>query len=228
MDAHDLYGLPLERFVPERTALAKALRKTGQREQAEAVAALRKPSLAAWAVNQLVRTQSRAVAELHEAGDAARAAQAELLSGRGDTGALRDGLARERQAVRQLVEVARGLLTSEGHGLSPATLERVADTLHAAALDEESRTRTGEGCLDRELRHVGLGDVAGTAAPRQRAPRPPRAGRAHQSRSPARATPLPQRAKPAAPTRDMSALRRAETAARRGVQQAAKQLSTAR
>ena len=49
MDARDLYGLPLERFVPERTALGKALRSEGKREEAAAVAKLVKPSVAAWA-----------------------------------------------------------------------------------------------------------------------------------------------------------------------------------
>jgi len=68
----DLYGLPLDRFVAERTALARELRGAGRREEAGEVAALRKPSVAAWAVNQLVRTQGRAVDELFEAVDALR------------------------------------------------------------------------------------------------------------------------------------------------------------
>ena len=76
MDVNDLYGLPLERFVPERTALARGFRSAGRRDEAAAVAALRKPSVAAWAVNQLIRTQRRAVADLFQAGDALREAQA--------------------------------------------------------------------------------------------------------------------------------------------------------
>jgi hypothetical protein len=70
MNPHDLYGLPLERFVPERTALAKRLRAEERRADAERIAALPKPSRAAWAVNQLVRTQRRAITSLFEAGDA--------------------------------------------------------------------------------------------------------------------------------------------------------------
>ena len=72
VDVDDLYGLPLDRFVPERTALSRELRKAGEREQAGEVAALRKPSVAAWAVNQLVRTQRKAIDELLEAGDGLR------------------------------------------------------------------------------------------------------------------------------------------------------------
>ena len=33
VDVDDLYGLPLDRFIPERTALARELRKAGERER---------------------------------------------------------------------------------------------------------------------------------------------------------------------------------------------------
>jgi hypothetical protein len=157
VDVDDLYGLPFDRFVAERAALAKALRSARERERAAQVAALRKPSVAAWAVNQLVRTQHDAVAELYAAGDALRDAQADLLAGRGDGRALRAAGEAERAAVQRLVETARGLLTSDGHELSETVVERVADTLHAAALDERAREQVREGRLERELRHVGLG-----------------------------------------------------------------------
>ena len=89
MDADDLYGLPLDRFVAERGALAKSLRKEGRRDEATDVAGLRKPSVAAWAVNQLVRTQRAAMQELLDAGDELRDAQSALLAGDGDARALR-------------------------------------------------------------------------------------------------------------------------------------------
>ena len=98
-DAHDLYGLPLERFVPERTALARKLRDEGQREEGAKVGKLPKPSIAAWAVNQLVRTQGRAVSDLFDAGDALQKAQDDLVSGRSDGDALRTAAERERAAA---------------------------------------------------------------------------------------------------------------------------------
>jgi hypothetical protein len=177
VDIDDLYGTPLDRFVPERAELAKALRKEGRREEAAEVAALRKPSVAAWAVNQLIRTQGRSVKELFGAGDALRRAHEQAASGRGDAQALREATQDERTAVDALVESARGLLTSDGHELSPAVIERVAETLRAAALDPDARSQVSEGRLERELRHVGLGflgDVgaAPAAAPRGKAPAP--------------------------------------------------------
>jgi hypothetical protein len=170
----DLYGLPLDRFVPERTALAKALRAAGRRDEAAEVSKLPKPSAAAWAVNQLTRTQSAAAAELFEAGDAVRAAQADLLAGRGDARALREAGARERDAVAALVTTARGLLNADGHELSESTRERVAETLHAAALDDDARKQVRAGRLERELRHVGLGlgEATAGAPARRRSPAP--------------------------------------------------------
>ena len=177
MDADDLYGLALDRFVAERTTLAKGLRKEGRREEAGEVAALRKPSVAAWAVNQLVRTQRAAVLDLLAAGDALRDAQSELLAGRGDGRALRAAADRERAAVDGLVQAARGLLSSEGVELSATVIDRVSETLHAAALDEDAREQVRHGRLERELRHAGLGLGLGSS---ETLGAPPTAARAPQ------------------------------------------------
>ena len=185
VDASDLYGLALDRFVPERTALARELRKQGRREDAGTVAALRKPSLAAWAVNQLVRTQGQAVAELFATGDELREAHQKVLSGHGDGRMLAAAARREREAVDSLMDGARGLLTSEGHELSDATIERVSDTLHAAALDQDARATVRDGRRQHELRHIGLGEApAADGAPaRRRADRKPPAADAEAARA---------------------------------------------
>jgi hypothetical protein len=47
---------------------------------------------------------------------------------------------------------------------------RVADTLHAAALDEDARTKVRDGRLERELRHAGLGVDLGAGDSTVRAP----------------------------------------------------------
>jgi hypothetical protein len=214
MEPRDLYGLPLERFVPERSALAKALRQEGRREQAAEVSALRKPSVAAWAVNQLVRTQGRAIDALYEAGDRLQQAQAGLIAGRADAQALRESMVRERAAVNELVEKARGLLSSQGHELSPTTLERVSETLHAAALDEDARAEVRDGCLHKELRHVGLG--SGGA--------PPPASKPTRGRE---SKPAPRNGARRDAQR-LSAARKAEADARRAAELAGRELETAR
>jgi hypothetical protein len=205
-DADELFGLPFDEFIPARNALARELRNSGRREEAGEVAALRKPSVAAWAVNQLVRTQRKGVDELFEAGDGLRAAHDQVLAGRADAGALRGAVARERSAVDALTQAARGLLTSQGHELSATIIERVSDTLHAAALDDDARAQVRDGRLERELRHVGLGMTPGAA-------RMPARTRARTREKPA-----------AAPKRDL----KAEREARRRLERATRAVSTAR
>ena len=173
MDVDDLYGLPLDQFVPERNALAREIRKAGERERADEVAALKKPSVAAWAVNQLVQTQRKAITALLDAGDALRSAQDDVLAGRGDAQSLRAAVDGERKAVEALTDAARGLLSSEGEELSDTMVERVSDTLHAAALDDDAREQVTGGHLERELRHVGLGGLGALGGP-PAPPAPPR------------------------------------------------------
>jgi hypothetical protein len=219
MEPQELYGLPLERFTEERNALVKALRKEGRRDEAAEVSKLRKPSVAAWAVNQLLRTQRRDVAGLFEAGDSLRDAQERLLAGRGEADALRDAVEAERDAVDQLTHRARGLLSSEGHELTPATLERVSETLHAAALDEDLRAQVRDGCLVRELHHVGLGGL-GAAAPSRSRPRDKTS-----SKKPA------ARARERGPERQQgrtAQARKAEAEARRRAQRTARELKATR
>jgi hypothetical protein len=166
-EADDLYGLPLDAFVPERDALVKRLRADGRGDEANEVKALRKPSVAAWAVNQVVRTQPKESRALWQAGDALIAAQEALLAGKGDAAALRTAVEDERAAVDGLLEAARGLLTGEGRDLGETTLERVRETLHAGAIDAEAREDVAAGRAVRERAHAGLGPfgAAPEAAP---------------------------------------------------------------
>ena len=171
----DLYGLPLDRFVAERDALAKRLRADGRRAEADEVKALRRPTVAAWGVNQVVRTQSRAARRLWEAGDALIEAQEALLGGRGEAKALRAASEGEREALDGLVAAARGLLSGEGRDLGEATIERVRETLHAAAIDPGSREDVAAGRAAKERAHAGLGAFGGVVAPSDAPAKPGRA-----------------------------------------------------
>lgn len=193
------------------------------------MAKLRKPSVAAWAVNQLVRTQQRDVDGLLKAGDALQRAQADLLAKRGDPSKLRKAAEAERAAVDRLLQKARGLLDSDGHELTPPRLEQVTETLHAAALDVDARASVRDGCLERELRRAGIGSsgaVGGQATRRRpagtrkdagtgRAPRPQEQDAAQERAS---------RQERAAKER---AAREAEATARRRLERASRQQRTA-
>lgn len=147
MTGDELYGLPLKDFVAQRTALARALRQAGERDEAAGVAKLPKPTVAAWAANQVLRTQRADAKELFAAGDALAGASAATL---------RDAITRQREAVDTLLDAARGLLDPDGRGLSDTTLERVQQTLHAASLDPRLREDAEAGRLVKEHVFTGL------------------------------------------------------------------------
>ena len=168
-----------------------------------------------------MRTQRRDVASLFEAGDALREAQSQLLAGRGEADALRDAVEAERVAVDQLTQRARGLLSSEGHELTATTLERVSETLNAAALDEDLRAQVSDGCLVRELHHVGLGGL-GASAPS----RPSARGKSASKKRAARPDQKGAEPKQTRSTRSAQT-RKAEAEARRRAERTARELKTA-
>jgi hypothetical protein len=150
-----LYGLPLERFTAERNALAAELRAEGDSEAAAAVKALRKPSAAAWAVNQLVRAEPDLVEALLGAGGELRQAHRQAASGKGAL-QLRAASESERAAVERLLSRAHQAV---GRPLSAATLDAVRNSLHAASSDDHAREQIRTGTLTAELRPIGLGPV---------------------------------------------------------------------
>ena len=73
--ADELYALTLPEFTPARDARAKELKAT-DKELARSVKALKKPSVAAWVVNLLVRRETEQVDQVLTVGEALREAQA--------------------------------------------------------------------------------------------------------------------------------------------------------
>jgi hypothetical protein len=201
-----LYGVPLDEFVRERDELAKRLKREGERESADEVKRLRKPSAGAWALNQAVRRRRKETDALLAAGERLREAHEALMSG-GDPAALRDAMREERELAGGLADCAEAIASETGKS-GPALRERVRSTLHAAAVDDEAREELARGRFVREREAVGLGPFGAGAAP-------PAGGRAKRDRS-ARATAGPARgAKRAAGGRGRSAAAREEAARER-------------
>src|SRR5215212_10728845 len=156
----ELYGRPLEEWTKARNDLATRLRKAHQSAQADTVRGLRKPSVAAWAVNQLARREQGRVAALLDAGARLRAAQEEALRGRGGAADVTAAARGEREAVRDLVAAARTILEEAGNAATQATLDRISQTLRAAAVDETAREQLARGRLEDELKGVGFGSLS--------------------------------------------------------------------
>lgn len=162
-----LYAADLDEFVKERTAAAKELRGRGERGEAAAVAKLSKPSVAAWVVNRLARDQAKATAALLDAGARLR----DVQLGAGSASDLRAAGEAQESALRALMRAAERIAGGRGSA-TPATLDRVRETLHAAALDADLAGQVRRGVLVREQRAVGF--PMGLAIPEERRrPAPP-------------------------------------------------------
>lgn len=159
--AEELYGLPPGDFTQARDERVKQLRADGDREAANAVKALRKPTVAAWALNQLARGRRKELDRLLAAGEDLRAAQEELLAG-GDRAGFQEAAARERDLVAKLASDATALASEAGERGS-GLQEKVAETLHAAALDEDTADELRAGRMVKEREAIGGFGAAGGA-----------------------------------------------------------------
>ena len=146
-DLDRLYDLPLADFTAARDRLAAELRDRGDREGRAEVKKLRRPTLAAWVVNQLVRHHRGDVQQVLSVGDEVRAAQRGRLS----AGAIREITLRRRRAIDRVLDVAEEVLTEADHAAGRSTLDRVGETMMAATVDEDSAEAVRAGRLGREL-----------------------------------------------------------------------------
>jgi len=162
--ADELYGLPLDEFVPRRELLVRKLRADGQRDDADMVKRMPKPTAPAWVVNQLARQRSGDVQGLLEAGEQLRRVQEWLLRREAEPGDLRAAVETERAAVGRLVHAGADVLVAAGRPPRGDVLERIAETLHAAAADPALRAELERGRVVRDQAAVGLGPATGPSA----------------------------------------------------------------
>jgi hypothetical protein len=176
-----LYGLPLKEFTPARDELAKRLRTQGERELADQVKSLRKPTVGAWLSNQLVRERELDVHRLLKAGEALSKAQTEAAGG-ASAEAFGDARREEQRALERLAQAAREIARREE--ASASALERATETLRAASLTEEGRELLRQGRLTEELQPPGFEALVGLAPgggrARRRQPAPSRRGGAQE------------------------------------------------
>jgi hypothetical protein len=171
-DIDALYAAPPDEFVKRRDELARSLREDGDREAADEVKKLRKPSVAAWTVNQLARREKMRLRGLFTAGERLHAAHERVLGG-DSPDVLERARDDERTAIRELTAAARSLLEEAGHPPTEAMLDRVRETLHAAVVDEDVAERVRAGRLEKEEQSTGFGFTslpATKAKPKRPAP----------------------------------------------------------
>lgn len=164
----ELYRTDPDRFVAERDRHVADAREAGDKETAERLRRLRRPALAAWALNNLRHADPDRVNQLFDLGEQVRAAQRAL---RGDD--LR-GLGRQRDDLLDaLTRRAASLAEQAGHPLSATTTEQVRQTLTAALSDPEAAQRLSEATLTKPVEYSGFGmnEVADWAVAEPPAPK---------------------------------------------------------
>ncbi|MGW4043496.1 hypothetical protein [Streptomyces sp. NPDC004721] len=142
----ELYGLPPGDFTAARDERAKAARAAGDPELASRIRHLRRPTLAAWAGNLLVRERPDEVERLLELGAALRQAHQDL-----DGGQLRELSARQHRLTSALARQAGRLAAQAGQRIGDDTRQEVQDTLHAVLADPEAAEQWAEGRLTKPL-----------------------------------------------------------------------------
>jgi len=145
-----LYSGQLDRFTPDRDALAKELAADGDKEGGKRVKALRKPVVSAWALDVLAHEEPEAIGELLELGERLRDAQRRAISG-GDVEPLREATDERRRLVSELAGKAGSILERSGSA-SSANADAVVTTLEAATADEEAGELLRSGRLVKPLR----------------------------------------------------------------------------
>jgi hypothetical protein len=152
--ADELYGLPPEEFTAARNARAKAAQAGGDRDLADAIKGLARPTAGAWLANQLVRQDPDALEPLLELGTALRDA-----SGRLDGAEMRSLSRQQPKVVAALVKRATAIGREAGKAVSEGTARDLEDTLRAAVTDADAAEQLMSGCLANGLQHNGFGLV---------------------------------------------------------------------
>jgi hypothetical protein len=182
---NELYNAAPEEFVAERKRLAKELKKDGRGDEADELAKLRKPTVAAWALNRLARDHRRDIDLLLDSGHRLRTAQAGVLRGEARE-TFEQAQRTERETIARLVGGAKRLLADRG-GASSTTHEQIAASLHAAAVSEHGREIMAAGRFTEPVTLEGFNALAGLAPPPSKRPAKPKPSRSTDELKQARA-----------------------------------------
>lgn len=179
----ELHTTPPADFVARREGLAAALRADGRPEDARRIHGARRPTLAAWAANLLLRSRPEESRQFLELGEALREAYRTL-----DAAGLKELSAQRRQVVTGLSRQAAQLAQDSGHRLSDAVRQDVESTLLAVLTDPEAAGQWATGRLHSALTPPSVfpagGGEAGEAPPKRPRSTP---GRGRTTAPPARA-----------------------------------------
>lgn len=176
----DLYTVPPAGFVARREELAGAARAGGRAEDARRIHAARRPTLAAWAANLLLRSRPAESEQFLKLGRALREAYRTL-----DADGLRELSARRQRVVAALSGQGARLARDAGHPLSGAVRQELESTLRAVLSDPDAAGLWAAGRLHSALTPPSAfpGDTGPAAGDGPAARRPAATGAPARSRT---------------------------------------------
>ena len=155
----ELYQVPLAEFTKTRDAIAARRKAAGEKDAAAELKRVKKPSLPAWAANQVVWRAADAWQRLRDAASAMRRAYQKAPA----PDEVREATREQREALAACEARASEMLAQHGHAVTPAVLEKVGHTLLALAYGAPEVT---SGRLETDLPPPGFEALAGlTLAP---------------------------------------------------------------
>lgn len=181
-DVDALFSLPLAEFIAARKTLAARLKQAGRGKEADRVKALVKPSISAWAVNQLYWKHREAFDRLIVTGQRIRKAQTSGLAGK--VAEMRGELDARREALSDLGHLATALLSDAGHNPTPDTIFRITTTLEAMSAYASHPDAPSPGRLTHDVDPPGFDSLSSLI---------PGSGMTERTKEPAR---LPHSQKP--------------------------------
>lgn len=149
--ADQLYAGPASAFTAARDLAAKA---SPDKEFGKRVKALKKPSVAAWAINLLVRREAEQIDQVLELAAGLRAAAASL-----DGEELRALTRQRRQLTAALTSTARTLAREHDVRLTEAVADQVEGTLNAAMLDPVAADVLRSGLVVTAFSSTGVSEL---------------------------------------------------------------------
>lgn len=151
--ADQLYGVTPAEFVAARDEqVARA--RVEDRELADRIGELRRPTQSAWLVNLLWRERRDQVVELLDLGERFRAAHRSRAADQ-----IRDLSGERQRKVGKLAAQAQRLATDAGSKPSASAVREVEHTLEAAVADPDVADRVRTGRLTKPESYAGFGPV---------------------------------------------------------------------
>ena len=146
----ELYSADPDEFMQRRDALVAAAKKSGAAAIGKQIAALRKPTRSAYAVNMLARADPDRIDDLIDLGGQLREAERSV-----DAKLIRELTGRRRRLVDELTKRAFDVISDDSP--SSAVRDEVVSTLTAALADTAVADQIADGTLVKPARWEGFG-----------------------------------------------------------------------